>query len=742
MTAIIGLKNQKIREHPLDTGWGKDLYAPEEGKDKNYALQQIENARKQNTFLRDIIMNYDTLSETLGLEKHETPETQSVTPLPDADFTPEAKARLEELRKKNPKLDKLLKKEVCIETEPETMKQPCEYRYPSRSEAEESLLVLLTCYGFTKTQIYEIMKEVSQIGKWKEREDKYRDLSYEKAVKYCAQHKAELQKEYEEMNKTRANEPKEKEPLAQETWKKEFWLADGFLYEILETPSLTVKIGNKKIKFIHEEKTIEVKLTADLDLLQKELEKTNATPEEIALFKRVMEEGIERTLIITKVKGETLPKFASRIAEMLLEIFYLVTIAETKDILMYENGVYKTGAETFIEKQIESIIPPETITKNLIEEVLGHIQRSTYKKLKHFNADPYKLNLKNGILDLKTFELKKHTPTFLSTIQIPVTYDPNAKSELWEKVVNEDLYEEDIPILQEAFGYALFPDNRAQKMFVFLGEGANGKSLILHVLEALVGKEHVANVSPQALVTNEFALSELRDKLVNVYADLPNFALQSTGKLKALVSGDHLTADEKYKKPFQLRNRAKFFFSANVLPKVSDNTRAFYRRLVIINFPKTFDENTADPTLPEKLASEKELSGILNWALEGLKRLMQNNFRFSYNKSVEEIEELYTRASDPVKAFLEEETVEDPNAWIVKQDLYVAYVEYVKQHKLSSPLSQTTFFRNLLKYKKLATEQKTVKGERKRVFVGIRLKTEYEKNESENDKMNDKPRPF
>jgi len=192
VTAIIGLKNQKIPTHPLDTGWEKELYDPNEGKDVKYALQQIEDARKQNTFLREIIINYDTLSETLGLEKRETPETQPPAPVPDAPFTPEVEARLNELKKKNPKLAALLDKNICIEKEPETMKEPCEYRYPSRSEAEEALLVLLVCYGFSKTQIDEIMKTKSRIGKWKERDDKYRELSYNKAVDYCAQHKAEL----------------------------------------------------------------------------------------------------------------------------------------------------------------------------------------------------------------------------------------------------------------------------------------------------------------------------------------------------------------------------------------------------------------------------------------------------------------------------------------------------------------------------------------------------------------------
>jgi len=727
VTAIIGLKNQKIPTNPLDTGWEKELYDPNEGKDMNCALQQIEDARKQNTFLRDIIINYDTLSETLGLETHKTPETQSVTPLPDADFTPEAKARLDELRKKNPKLDALLNKNICIDKEPNTLKQPCTYRYPSRSEAEESLLVLLTCYGFTKSEIYYIMEHESQIGKWKDRKDKYRDLSYEKAVKYCVQHKTQLLAEQQTTTQT---------GHFNEITRADFLFENGHLYEIIETPLLTIKIGEKKITFVTEGKAFKTKLSFDLNRLGKELEKANATPEEIGYFKRVIQEGIEREFIITKLKGDTLPKFASMIADLFLENFHFATIEETDEILMYSNGVYKMRAETLIQKEIENVVPPETITENLIKEVLGHIRRSTYEKLEKFNADPYLLNLKNGILNIHTFEFKPHTPEVLSTMQIPVEYNPNAKCELWERVIQEDLYPEDIETLQEAFGYALFLDNRAQKMFVFLGSGSNGKSLILHVLETMLGKENVANISPQTLVTNEFALSELKDKLLNIYADLPNIPMQSVGRIKGLVSGDPITADKKYKDMFTFINRAKFFFSANQLPKVYDDTIAFYRRLVIINFPKTFDETQADPHLFEKLTTPEALSGIFNWSLEGLRRLIQNNFRFSYHKSVDELKELYTKASDPIKAFVEEEIVEDPEAWIPKQELYRAYVEYVTSHKLQSPVSQNTFFKSLPKYVRATTEHKNVKGQRIWVFTGIRLKNEREKEEeTENETL-------
>jgi len=715
VSTLIGTFNQKIKDKPLETRWISDFYFP---NNLDETIEIIRTARKANHMLLKAIID----------EPIEATTQKPVVIQPDADFTPKTLNKLNELRKKDTKLDKLLNKQVCIETEPTTLNEPCEYKYKSRSEAEEALLVLLVCYGFTRSQIYSIMEQVSQIGKWREKDESYRELSYTKALDYCEKHKAEMQAEMNAQNKTNTQTEK-----INEITNTKFSFENGTLYEILETPLLKVKIGNKKIKFIHEDKENEVKLTSDEELLAKELEKTNATTEEIAYFKRVFEEGIQRQFILTKTEDDTLPKFASKIADVFLENFKIKTLAETDEILFYTNGVYKAGAESIIAKQIENIVPTETITKNLVEEVLGHIRRSTYEPRDRFNSTPDVINLKNGLLNLRTFELKPHTPDFLSTIQIPVEYNPNAKSESWEKVVHEDLYEEDTLVLQEAFGYSLYPSNIAQKMFVFLGQGNNGKSLILHVLEELIDKEHVANISPQELESNRFASSHLFGKLVNIYPDLPNFALQSTGKLKALVSGDSLTVEEKFKKPFSFRNHAKFYFSANILPKVSDNTLAFYRRLIIINFPKTFDESSADPTLAEKLTRPEELSGILNWALEGLQRLIQNNFRFSYKKSVEEIQEIYTRSSDPVKAFLDEETIEDSEAYIIKQDLYEAYKEYVKKHKLMSPLTPTTFFRNLLKYRKLKTEHKNVKGERKWVYTGIRLKTDEEKKETKEE---------
>jgi len=704
VSTIIGTYNQKIPDNPLSTTWRKDFYDP---SNLDKTLEIVRTARKINEKLLEAILN-------------EPISTPPIITQADADFTPETSAKLLEARSKDPKLDALLKGEISAYGN-------------DRSDAEMALVTKLVFYGFTKTQVFYIMQNISQIGKWKEKDEKYWNLTYDKAVRFNEEHKPEEIKTETKANaKVKANET---EPITRDISKVEFGLADGVLFERLETPSVIVTIHKGKIKFSREGKEVEADFTTDEDNLEEELEKNGVSAEDISLFKRIYGEGVRRKLLFTKMEGETLPEFATKISKIFLTLFHIVTLEETDEILFYSKGVYKAGAESLLTKQIESIAPPDAITTNLVEEALGHVRRATYVSRERFNSDPYVLNVLNGLLDLRTFELKKHTHKFLSTIQLPVNYDPNAKCELWEKVVSEDLYPEDIPVLQEAFGYALYPENIAQKMIIFLGEGNNGKSLILHVLESLIGKEHVATVSPQEIENNRFAISQLFGKLVNIFPDLPSAMLQSTGKLKALVSGDSLTMEEKFKKPFSFRNRAKFFFSANILPKTSDNTLAFYRRLVIVNFPKTFDANTADPSLPEKLTNEKELSGILNWSLKGLQRLKENGFRFSYKKSIEEIQEIYTRASNPVKAFLDEETVEDSEAYIVKQDLYEKYKDYVSKHKLSSPLSSVSFFINVQKYRKPKTERKTVGGERKWVFVGLRLKNEEEKEEEENERL-------
>ena len=173
--------------------------------------------------------------------------------------------------------------------------------------------------------------------------------------------------------------------------------------------------------------------------------------------------------------------------------------------------------------------------------------------------------------------------------KIPIKYNPNADCPKIKEFINQIMREEDVVVLQELAGYCLWKDYPIQKAFALVGEGSNGKSTFLRLLTKLLGKENVSSISLQDLVNNRFAVANLYGKLANIFADLPPEILKDTAKFKMLTGGDIITAEKKFKNPFKFYNYAKLIFSCNRLPVTYDDTTAFFRRWVIINFPNTFD---------------------------------------------------------------------------------------------------------------------------------------------------------
>lgn len=150
-----------------------------------------------------------------------------------------------------------------------------------------------------------------------------------------------------------------------------------------------------------------------------------------------------------------------------------------------------------------------------------------------------------------------------------------------------------------------------------------------------------------------------------------------------LSGGGTVSAEFKFHDRFQFKNYAKLVFSCNKVPESPDDTTAFFRRWVIINFPNQFLEGDlkTDPNILKKLTIPSELSGFFNWAIEGLKRLLQNG-KFSNAKSVEETREQYIRASDPVKAFAMDRIEFKAGSVITKDQVYKAFIEYCEKMKL------------------------------------------------------------
>jgi putative DNA primase/helicase len=186
-----------------------------------------------------------------------------------------------------------------------------------------------------------------------------------------------------------------------------------------------------------------------------------------------------------------------------------------------------------------------------------------------------------------------------------------------------------------------------------------------------------------------------------------------------LTGRDLITAEKKFQQSFHFTNYAKLMFSANKVPEAYDDTAAFFRRWIIIVFPNVFiSGDNADPHILDKLTTEEELSGLLNLALAGLKRL-QKQGAFSYSKTTEEIKEDYIRKSSPIAAFVMDCLETDSDAFIVKKELYNVFTEYCRQLSLPT-VTQDTFFKNLPQHAVVMDYRPSVKNKRYYTFKGIK----------------------
>jgi putative DNA primase/helicase len=347
----------------------------------------------------------------------------------------------------------------------------------------------------------------------------------------------------------------------------------------------------------------------------------------------------------------------------------------------------------------------EESRKSRVEEVKWHTKVLTFTKSEEVNQRHNLINLDNGLYNWIDDKLLPHDPDYLCTQRIPVAYAPNAKCPNVDYFFDSTIPKDCIPMIEEAIGYCLIPDSRFEKAWMFLGEGRNGKSTLLKLIIKLLGDKNVSKIPLHEIINNRFKRAELFGKLVNIFVDLNPKALEDTGYFKAIVSGDPIDGERKFKDPFDFMPYSRMLYSANQMPRSLDRTPAFYRRWYIIPFTQRFEGKKADRSLIYKLTTSEELSGLLNRGLAGLRRLMDNE---TFTESQTVIQELlkYKTENDSVVAFVEECCVLDDEHEIARQDLYEAYHIYCEDGGLQ-PTSRRTFYTRLKLEYNLAMTRKT-----------------------------------
>lgn len=404
------------------------------------------------------------------------------------------------------------------------------------------------------------------------------------------------------------------------------------------------------------------------------------------------------------------------LAEHMADAEHVFYAAQT--YYVYRNGVYVEMPELEAQKMIRDKMISSEARMSQITDAEHQWRILVQKDLRELNANPFMINLKNGLYNVQEDTLVEHTPDYFSTVQLNASYNANADCPRFKQYLKEVLDSDQIPLIQEMLGYFLVPVTRAQKCFVIVGEGGAGKSQLLLVLnQVLLGSENVSNVSWQAL-NERFKTAELFGKLANIFADLPTKNIDDNGIFKALVGEDYLTVEKKNKNPFSFQSKARLLFSCNTIPRnLGDKSEGFYRRLILIRFDHAVPENIKDPNLLEKLRAEAD--GIFIFALEGLKRLINNNYKFSETERNKRELEQYREESDNVLSFVGECCELGADYDYGSTELYNAYKGFCEDSGVK-PYSQKNFVKQLLANIP-GTDKGVDKLGKRRIITGIRF---------------------
>ena len=413
---------------------------------------------------------------------------------------------------------------------------------------------------------------------------------------------------------------------------------------------------------------------------------------------------------------------SNEVADTILEKHRLINFADT--YYKYLNGCYRSLFIEEVQKWVKDVCGA-MFSASKLRNVLVALKTETFIKPDIINGVSF-LNAKNGLYDIDNMRLIPHSADVYSINQLNVTYRDDADCPVWKKSL-EQIFENDeerIELLQEFFGYCLTRENDYEKALFLFGEGANGKSVVLYVLEELIGKENCSSIALEKFNDSHY-IARLRDKLVNISLETNAKTNVYDNMFKAIVTGDTISADEKYGQPFQFKPYCKLLFSTNNMPRVGDKTEGYYRRLLILPFNRQFNKEERDPKLKYKIASS-ELDGIFLWALNGLKRLRDRGY-FEESASMINVKDEYRKENNNVIIFVEEICVLDSRDDISKDDLYQAYNNWCIDSGYR-PLSKITFGRELIRQYASVNKGRCSSA---RTWKGIRLRKEGELDASE-----------
>lgn len=351
-----------------------------------------------------------------------------------------------------------------------------------------------------------------------------------------------------------------------------------------------------------------------------------------------------------------------------------------------------------------------------------------------FNADPRYVGAQNTIIDLETMTEVEARPEMYVSLQLGTVYDKEARCPLWEETIL-DIFEGDaemVDYVQRYFGYSLLGEPNEEVMAVFYGNGSNGKSTIVNVMRDLFGEYgHTADGSMLTTTARQASQNSggaradivaLVGKRFVVVSEIDQAAHMQEAQLKKLVSTDEISARGLYEGRIRtFRPTWSVTMLTNYLPTVRGSDNGIWRRLATVPFNRNFEADKTrkkDPERAKKL--RKELPGILNWVLDGVRKYRERGLTQPAAVKAESNE--YRQAQDFLAEWLNDECTLRPNYQTPTSQAWASWTTWLKLNSSGyTPINDKTKLTRELKKRGVLTKACYHEGTTTRCYIGLKI---------------------
>lgn len=429
---------------------------------------------------------------------------------------------------------------------------------------------------------------------------------------------------------------------------------------------------------------------------------------------------------VSKIQKESIFSLAKKFEDLFIFKVFEDVLHVWDEVRGYYIPLTNESADLFFRKGAPNQMKPYINSRN-IKEIVSWIKAECSIQLQEIDLIDNRnlIAFSNGIFNLKNNKLYELSANFNIRSTLNANYKPNINHSIYFEQFMRDICDADNELyqrIQEFFGYVISEIRDIKVICFLIGPKDSGKSIILKLLEHLIGNDFCTNLSLDELNQKEY-LNRLLSKKLNTCGEVSEISIKRLDSLKKLSGGDKIMSKALYDQPISFINRSALVFAGNHLPEIKniDKSNAFSDRLLIIPFENQIPKEKQDPTLFNKLINE--IDYIANWALEGLIRLIINNYRFTDSlKNVRALQN-YKIQSNTIEQFITTRCKFSISSKIFKSDLENAYFSFCEEHNVLAS-SNNEFHRYLKTLPNVIYKRFRLDDDNKNGYLGIDLRDE------------------